>query len=93
MHLYRDEAQQKMIALQEKAEKDRQQHNAEMKELIRFLDHDRRLRVFMNTKGRDRPEDQQMMTWREKESTYVGLFVNRLVLNTIVIAFVEDFIP
>ena len=57
-----------MIALQEKAEKDRQQHNTEMKELIRFLEHDRKLKQFMNTKGRDRPEDDQMVTWREKES-------------------------
>lgn len=41
-----------MILLKEKSDKDVQQHNAEMKELVRVIDHDRKLRDFMNTKVR-----------------------------------------
>lgn len=46
----RDEAQSKMILLKERADKDLQQHNAEMKELVRVLDHDRKLKEFMGIK-------------------------------------------
>ena len=56
-----------MILLNEKAEKDVQQHNAEMKELVRVIDHDRKLREFMNTKGKDRDEDNQLREWRERK--------------------------
>lgn len=48
----RDEAQAKMILLKERADKDLQQHNAEMKELVRILDHDRKLKEFMGIKVR-----------------------------------------
>lgn len=61
------EAQEKMILLNEKAEKDVQQHNAEMKELVRIIDHERKLREFMNTKGREREEDMQLVTWRKRK--------------------------
>jgi len=60
----RVEAQEKMIILRDRAEKDVQQHNAEMKELIRIIDHDRRLREFMNAKSREREEDRQLVAWR-----------------------------
>jgi hypothetical protein len=63
----RVEAQEKMILLNEKAEKDIQQHNAEMKELVRVIDHDRKLREFMNTKTREREEDDQLVKWRAKK--------------------------
>lgn len=53
-----------MIILRDRAEKDVQQHNAEMKELIRIIDHDRRLREFMNAKSREREEDRQLVAWR-----------------------------
>lgn len=62
----RDEAQAKMILLKEKADKDLQQHNAEMKELIRIIDHDRKLREFMGIKGQERTEDPQLVAWRQK---------------------------
>lgn len=65
----RDEAQAKMILLKEKADKDLQQHNAEMKELVRIIDHDRKLREFMNTKGKERQEDEQLVAWRQKKET------------------------
>lgn len=67
---YRVEAQEKMVLLREKAEKDIQQHNAEMKELIRIIDHDYKLREFMNTKGKDRDEDKQLVTWRERKGVH-----------------------
>jgi chromosome segregation ATPase len=63
----RVEAQEKMIMLNERAEKDVQQHNAEMKELIRIIDHDRKLREFMNTKSRECAEDPQLVKWRARK--------------------------
>ncbi|XP_064642414.1 coiled-coil domain-containing protein 63-like [Lineus longissimus] len=62
----RDEAQAKMILLKEKADKDLQQHNAEMKELIRIIEHDRKLKEFMGIKGQERQEDPQLVAWRQK---------------------------
>ncbi|XP_067945851.1 outer dynein arm-docking complex subunit 1-like [Watersipora subatra] len=62
----RDEAQAKMILLKERADKDLQQHNAEMKELVRILDHDRKLKEFMGIKGQERQEDAQLKAWREQ---------------------------
>jgi len=53
-----------MASLKDRADKDVQQHNAEMKELIRIIDHDRRLREFMNAKSKERDEDQQLVAWR-----------------------------
>jgi len=61
------EAQEKMASLSDRAEKDVQQHNAEMKELIRVVDRDRRLREFMNAKSREREEDQQLVAWRVRK--------------------------
>jgi len=66
----REEAQAKMILLKEKADKDLQQHNTEMKELVRIIDHDRKLRDFMNDKSKERHEDPQLVQWRQrKEAT------------------------
>ena len=56
-----------MILLKDKADKDLQQHNAEMKELVRIIDHDRKLREFMNTKSKERQEDPQLVAWRQKK--------------------------
>lgn len=63
----RDEAQAKIILLKEKADKDLQQHQAEMKELLRIIDHDRNLREFMGIKGQERQEDPQLVAWRQKK--------------------------
>ena len=52
------------MSLRDRADKEVQQHNAEMKELIRVIDHDRRLRGFMNAKSKEREEDQQLVAWR-----------------------------
>lgn len=50
----RDEAQSKMQSVKERAEKEAQSHHAEMKELDRILEQDRRLKEFMNVKTGDR---------------------------------------
>ncbi len=65
--IFRDEAQAKMILLKEKADKDLQQHNAEMKEHVRIIDHDKKLRDFMNTKCKERQEDPQLVAWRQRK--------------------------
>jgi len=65
----RVEAQEKMISLRDRAEKDVQQHTAEMKELIRVIDQDRRLRAFMNAKSKEREEDRQLVAWRQRKGS------------------------
>ena len=59
-----------MASMSDRADKDVQQHNAEMKEMIRVVDRDRRLREFMNAKSKERHEDQQLVAWRLRK----GLF-------------------
>ena len=54
----RDDAQNKMIALKEKSDKELLQYNMELKELMRVIDHDRKLKEFMNIKTEDRAEMQ-----------------------------------
>ena len=39
-----------MVTMKEKNGKELAQHNAEMKELVRIIDHERKLREFMNRK-------------------------------------------
>ena len=56
-----------MLILKEKADKDLQQHNAEMKELLRIIDHERNLRSFMGIKGQERQEDPQLVAWRQRK--------------------------
>ncbi len=55
------------MQLKEKAEKDLLQHNAEMKEHIRVIDQDQKLRSFMGTKCREREEDPQLVEWRQRK--------------------------
>lgn len=45
-----------MIAIKEKADKDLVQYNMELKELIRIIDHDRKLKEFMRVKGEERAD-------------------------------------
>lgn len=45
-----------MMALKEKADKDLAQYNMELKELMRIIDHDRKLKEFMRIKGEERAE-------------------------------------
>ncbi|XP_033761786.1 coiled-coil domain-containing protein 63-like [Pecten maximus] len=52
----RDEAQNKMIALKERSEKDMAQHEVEMKDLQRIINHDNKLKQFLVFKAHDRAE-------------------------------------
>ncbi|XP_045172856.2 coiled-coil domain-containing protein 63-like [Mercenaria mercenaria] len=52
----RDEAQNKMIALKERSDKDKLQQNVEMKELQRIIKHDDKLKEFMGIKVHDRAD-------------------------------------
>ncbi|XP_070572078.1 coiled-coil domain-containing protein 63-like [Ptychodera flava] len=52
----RDEAQSKITSLTERSEKDQLQYNAELKELLRILDHDQKLKDFMAAKAQERSE-------------------------------------
>ncbi|CAM2110174.1 unnamed protein product [Caretta caretta] len=62
----RDEAQTKLGQLREKAEKDLAQYGAEMKELQRVLDHDRRLRHFLDIKVQERTFTQEALEAKRK---------------------------
>ncbi|XP_022090433.1 coiled-coil domain-containing protein 63-like [Acanthaster planci] len=68
----RDEAQAKMILLKEKADKDCAQHQQEMKELQRIIDHDRKLREFMTVKSKEREEDELLVALRQKREAEEG---------------------
>ncbi|XP_068699418.1 coiled-coil domain-containing protein 63-like [Montipora foliosa] len=65
----RDEAQGKMMALKEKADKDLTQYNTELKELMRIIEHDRKLKEFMRIKSEERAEmmEYELSTQRKKK--------------------------
>jgi len=52
----RDEAHNRMQSLREKSERDITQYNAELKDLLRVIDHDKTLHEFMATKTVERAE-------------------------------------
>lgn len=60
----RDEAQHRMASLRERADREMAVYNAEIKDVKRILEHDRKLRKFMTTKAEDRAsilEDELMV--------------------------------
>ncbi|XP_064383844.1 uncharacterized protein LOC135332862 [Halichondria panicea] len=57
----RDDAQNKMLALKEKADKELTQYNTELKEHIRVIDHSRKLKEFMSRKDHERTEAHEAM--------------------------------
>jgi hypothetical protein len=63
----REEAQAKMVLMRDKEEKDKQQLNTELKELIRVIDHDKKLKEFMKIKTQERQEDEELITWRRRK--------------------------
>lgn len=52
--------------MKEKAEKDLNQHTAEIKELQRVIDHDRRLKEFMGTKTQERSISEEVIDARRR---------------------------
>ncbi|KAJ1340425.1 hypothetical protein BSLG_004944 [Batrachochytrium salamandrivorans] len=63
----RDEAQTKIIALREKAEKEYQSYIQEIKEIDRTLEQDRKLKEFMAAKSLDRSERADGMLGSDKK--------------------------
>lgn len=65
----RDEAQHRMASLRERADREMAVYNAEIKDVKRILEHDRKLRKFMTTKAEDRAsilEDELMVRAMKK---------------------------
>jgi hypothetical protein len=63
----REETQAKMIMMKDKEDKDKQQMNVEVKELIRVINHDKKLKEFMKIKTQERQEDEELIAWRKKK--------------------------
>ena len=62
----RDEAQNKMATLEEKANKELMQYNLEIKDMSRVLEHDRKLKTFMGVKAQPRSQEELSATQRRK---------------------------
>lgn len=56
-----------MSLMKDKEEKDKLQLNTELKELIRVIDHDKKLKEFMKVKTQERNEDEELIIWRKKK--------------------------
>jgi hypothetical protein len=69
--ILREEAQAKMVLMRDKEDKDKVQLNAELKELIRVIDHDKKLKEFMKIKTQERQEDEELVTWRKKKGIII----------------------
>ena len=73
----RDEAQHRMASLRERAERDLAMYTAEIKDVMRILEHDRKLREFMTTKAEDRvsilEEEMTARTVKKLETQLSGL--------------------
>ena len=65
----REEAQDKMVLMRDKEDKDKMQLNTELKELIRVIDHDKKLKEFMKIKTQERQEDEELISWRKKKES------------------------
>jgi len=62
-----EEAQAKMVLMRDKEDKDKMQLNSDLKELIRVIDHDKKLKEFMKIKTQERQEDEELISWRKKK--------------------------
>ncbi|KAJ7384302.1 hypothetical protein OS493_022940 [Desmophyllum pertusum] len=73
----RDEAQHRMASLRERADRDLAMYNVEIKDVMRVLEHDRKLREFMTTKAEDRvsilEEELMARTVKKLETQLSGL--------------------
>ncbi|XP_005994268.1 coiled-coil domain-containing protein 114 [Latimeria chalumnae] len=63
----RDEAQTKMLSLKDKAEKDLLQHVAEIRELQRILNHDKKVKEFMVIKAQERNTEEELLLLRQRK--------------------------
>lgn len=73
----RDEAQHRMASLRERADRDLAIYSAEIKDVMRILEHDRKLQDFMTTKAEDRVSilEQELLarTLKKLETQLSGL--------------------
>ena len=53
--------------MRDKEDKDKMQLNSDLKELIRVIDHDKKLKEFMKIKTQERQEDEELISWRKKK--------------------------
>lgn len=58
------------MALKEKAEKELAHYNMELKELIRVIDHDRKLKEFMSRKDQERTEAHEEMEAMKRKKEF-----------------------
>ena len=72
---HREEIQAKMIMMKDKEDKDKQQLNVEVKELIRVINHDKKLKEFMKIKTQERHEDEELIAWRKKKGIKNFIFI------------------
>merc|ERR1712226_1133308 len=63
----REEAQNKIISGKEKADKEEAQNQSEMRELQRSIDHEKKLRQFMDIKKSEREEDEFTKQHKKKK--------------------------
>ena len=73
--IFREEAQAKMVLMRDKEDKDKMQLNTELKELIRVIDHDKKLKEFMKIKTQERQEDEELISWRKKKGSFYSLLI------------------
>lgn len=69
-----EEAQAKMVLMRDKEDKDKMQLNSDLKELIRVIDHDKKLKEFMKIKTQERQEDEELISWRKKKGSNIVNF-------------------
>ncbi|XP_055957774.1 coiled-coil domain-containing protein 63 [Patella vulgata] len=77
----RDEAHNIMVALKDRNEKDQFQHEVEMKELQRIIDHDNKLKEFMMIKSSDRAdfkEEEEAKKNKNKRDGDIGAVVAQI---------------
>jgi cytidylate kinase len=60
-----------MAALADRSEKDQQQHDAEMKDLLRTISNDKKIKAFMNAKASDRAEYKTEEEAKKKRASFV----------------------
>jgi regulatory protein YycH of two-component signal transduction system YycFG len=60
--------------MKDKEDKDKMQLNVEVKELIRVINHDKKLKEFMKIKTQERQEDEELISWRKKKGTIEIVF-------------------
>ncbi len=73
--------------MRDKEDKDKVQLNAELKELIRVIDHDKKLKEFMKIKTQERQEDEELISWRKKKGLLIISDLNFILLNQLIIFF------